>query len=125
MLTFEETKQFYKSPAWQSCRARILRRDQYLCQYDKRYGKLTPAKVVHHILPLEFYPDHKLKAWNLISLSTAAHEKLHNRNGHTLTLEGWRLAEKTAQAQGIKLTNEDKAVCLGMSAINTKPFKRV
>lgn len=120
MLTFNETKQFYKSDTWVKMRARILRRDLYTCQYNKRYGKLVPAKVVHHILPLEYYPEYRLKAWNLISLSTAAHERLHNRNEHTLTIEGWRLAEKTAQAQGIKLTAEDKARCLGMA--NHKPI---
>ena len=115
MLTFEETKQFYKSGSWKLARARVLRRDAYLCQYNKRYGKLTPAKVVHHILPLEFYPQYKLQAWNLISLSTAAHERLHNRNEHTLSLEGWRLMEKTAQRQGIKLTSQDKVICLGLT----------
>lgn len=114
MLTFEETKQFYKSSVWKLLRARVLRRDQYLCQYNKRFGKFTPATVVHHIMPLEFYPEHRLKGWNLISLSNAAHEKMHNRNDHTLTLEGWRLMEKTAQAQGIVLTREDKIICLGL-----------
>lgn len=115
MYSFEETKQFYKSGAWKLQRARVLRRDGYLCQYFKRYGKIKPAKVVHHILPLEFYPEHRLKPWNLISLSNEAHEKLHNRNDHTLTLEGWRLMEKTAQAQGIKLTANDKVICLGLT----------
>ena len=119
MLTFEETKQFYKSSAWKLFRARILRRDAYTCQYSKRYGKLVEAKVVHHILPLEFYPEHRLKAWNLISLSNAAHEKLHNRNSHTLSLEGWRLMEKTAQAQGITLTREDQIICLGLGENDT------
>lgn len=122
MLTFEETKQFYKSPAWKLLRARVLRRDKYICQYNKRYGKVVEAKVVHHILPLEFYPEHRLKQWNLISLSTGAHERLHNRNEHTLTLEGWRLMEKTAQDQGITLTNEDKVICLGLGAVNNKPI---
>lgn len=115
MLTFEETKQFYKSGAWTLARSRILRRDAYLCQYNKRFGKFVPAKVVHHIFPLEFYPQYKLQQWNLISLSNAAHEKLHNRGDHTLSLEGWRLMEKTAQAQGIKLTAQDKVICLGLS----------
>lgn len=115
MLTFEETKQFYKSSAWKLARARALRRDGYICQLNKRYGKAIEAQVVHHILPLEFYPEHRLKPWNLISLSTAAHESLHNRNEHTLTIEGWRLMEKTAQAQGIELTSKDRALCLGLT----------
>ena len=115
MYSFEETKEFYKSSAWKYQRARVLRRDKYICQYNKRFGKLTPAKLVHHILPLEFYPEHRLKPWNLISLSTGAHEKLHNRGDHTLSLEGWRLMEKTAQAQGITLTAEDKVICLGLT----------
>ena len=115
MLTYTDKRKFYDSGNWKMARARVMRRDAYLCQMSKRYGKLRPAKVAHHIFPLELYPEYRLKDWNLISLSNDWHEKMHNRDGHTLSLTGWRLLEKTAARQGIKLTREDKAKCLGMT----------
>lgn len=42
---------FYKLKKWKEKRKRILRRDEYLYQECKRYGKDTPATTVHHIIP--------------------------------------------------------------------------
>lgn len=114
MITNDDKARFYKSKTWQGKRARILRRDGYLCQLSKRYGKFEPARVVHHIFPFEYYPEYKLESWNLISLSVINHERLHVRNGHLLTIAGWRLLEKTAAKQGIILTAQDKYKCLGI-----------
>ncbi|MGK5510479.1 HNH endonuclease, partial [Brevibacillus formosus] len=47
----------YKSRRWKRKRATILRRDQYMCRESKRYGKTEPTTTVHHIYPLEFYPE--------------------------------------------------------------------
>ena len=99
--TMTEDKAFYKSKAWKTKREAILRRDKYQCQYMKRYGKAMEAQHVHHIFPLEYYPEFRLCSWNLISLSTDAHNRMHDRETHELTAEGQRLLEKTARVQGL------------------------
>ena len=52
-----ETNPFYLTPRWQRKRAAILRRDKYLCQECKRYGRFRDAKTVHHIKHLEDAPE--------------------------------------------------------------------
>ena len=78
---------FLKKSRWKNLRNRILRRDKYLCQYFLRYGKNIEATHVHHIFPVEIYPEYKYCDWNLISLSQKAHNIMHVRNSHELTDE--------------------------------------
>lgn len=72
-----------------------MRRDEYKCQLSKRYGKAAPAEVVHHIYPVDEYPEYAYCTWNLISLSRAAHNRLHDRNTNALTSEGIALMRRT------------------------------
>ena len=88
---------------WEKLRAAILKRDGYRSQLASRYGIARPAEVVHHILPVEFFPEYRYKAWNLISVTTAEHNRLHERGTHQLADEGMRLALKTARLQGMDL----------------------
>lgn len=85
----------YKSKRWVHLRERILRRDSYTCQYNKRYGRMVQADTVHHIFPADEYPQYQWEAWNLISLSRDAHNKMHDRDTHELTREGRELLERT------------------------------
>lgn len=87
---------FYDSPRWKRLRARVLKRDGYICQLSKRYGRLEQATTVHHIFPREKYPEYQWEAWNLISVSTEMHDRLHNRQTHQLSAEGERLRVRTA-----------------------------
>lgn len=84
----------YKSRRWKRKRASILRRDQYMCQESKRYGKTEPATTVHHIYPLEFYPELAFVDWNLISLSDKQHNAMHDRITHELTSVGLAWQER-------------------------------
>lgn len=79
------TKDFYKSTKWKRKRNNILKRDDYMCQESKRYGKTVSATTVHHIYPLEYYPELALVDWNLISLSNIKHNSMHDRDTHELT----------------------------------------
>ena len=83
---------FYKTKEWIRKRIVILKRDNYQCRECKRYGKVTPANTVHHILPLHERPDLKLDNRNLISLCEECHEKMHNKFNDTLSKLGeeWR-----------------------------------
>ena len=95
--------EFYLSKKWKKKRSIILRRDGYMCQISKRYGKLVSADVVHHIFPLDEYPEYAFCDWNLVSLSRAAHNKLHDRTTNKLTDVGIDLMVKTAIKHGIVL----------------------
>lgn len=84
----------YTSKQWKLLREKILKRDKYMCQYFKRYGKRIDATMVHHIFPADEYPQWAYKEWNLISLSNEAHEKMHDRISHELTAEGIALQNR-------------------------------
>ena len=92
---------FYKSTKWAEKRNSILRRDRYMCQLSKRYGKMLPAEIVHHIFPRSEFPEYAFESWNLISLTRAKHNELHDRDTDELTEEGAELLRRTARKQGI------------------------
>lgn len=71
------TQEFESSARWKAKRASILRRDKYMCQECRRYGKAVEATVVHHIKPFEDYPELALVDSNLVSLCSACHNKKH------------------------------------------------
>jgi 5-methylcytosine-specific restriction endonuclease McrA len=75
----------YKDMRWIHKRSAILRRDEYLCQESKRYGKSKSATTVHHIYPVELYPELKYEDWNLISLSSEKHNAMHDRVTNEIT----------------------------------------
>lgn len=83
---------YYKKKTWILKRVRIFKRDDYLCRECKRYGKTTAATTVHHINPLEQYPELALVSVNLISFCTCCHDKMHDRTSGILTALGeqWR-----------------------------------
>lgn len=85
----------YESPRWKRLARAVMRRDCYMCQLSKRYGKRVPAEVVHHIFPADEYPEYAYEPWNLIALSRAAHNRLHDRNTDALTAEGVALMRRT------------------------------
>ena len=84
----------YNSVKWKRLAHAIMRRDNYMCQLSKRYGKSVPAEVVHHIYPADEYPEYAYCLWNLISLSRAAHNKVHDHNNVELTDLGRMLMRK-------------------------------
>lgn len=84
----------YTGARWKALAAKAMRRDGYMCQLSKRYGKQVQAEVVHHIYPVDEYPEYAYCLWNLISLSRAAHNRLHDRNTDKLTAEGVALMRR-------------------------------
>lgn len=87
----------YKSARWQKKRAHILKRDGYMCQYFKRYGRHVEATRVHHIYPTRDYPELAWQDWNLISLSASAHELMHDRDTGELSQLGEQLKSRTTR----------------------------
>lgn len=93
----------YKSKRWKKKREAILRRDGYMCQLSKRYGRHVEATTVHHIFPASKYPEYEWCDWNLISLSSSMHNRMHIRGSDELTEEGLRLMYRTAEKFHIKI----------------------
>lgn len=85
----------YETQRWRKKREHILRRDKYICQHFKRYGKRIDANTVHHIYPVSEYPEYAFCDWNLISLSQKAHDMMHNRETGKLTALGEELKWRT------------------------------
>lgn len=85
---------FYRTTKWTKKRANVLRRDEYLCRECKRYGKTTAATTVHHIFPLEHYPQYGMKSSNLYSCCATCHNSFHDRDSHELTDKGMKLLER-------------------------------
>lgn len=97
---------FYKSSKWLSLRESILRRDKYLCQMSKRYGKFLQAEIVHHVFPRDEFPEYEYDPWNLISLTIAEHNRLHDRNTNELTERGIELLRRTALKNNIPIPEQ-------------------
>ena len=88
---------FYTGEKWRRKRLAILKRDGYMDQVERRYGKTKEATIVHHIFPLDEYPGYRLADWNLISVSMATHNRLHDRETDELTELGVELLRRTAR----------------------------
>lgn len=105
-LSLGENMNIYKSKKWKVKRLIILRRDEYLCQESKRYGKSVKATTVHHIFPVEDYPELAYVSENLLSLSDDKHNKMHDRVTGKVTKLGKYWQEKASpllQAKGFDL----------------------
>ena len=103
----------YKSKRWATKRSVILKRDRYMCQWSKRSGRIEPADTVHHIFPVESFPEFALCDWNLISLSAQNHNMMHDRATRALTEEGRILMAETAAARGIDLKDSGVTLIVG------------
>lgn len=99
-------KEIIDSKRWRKLRASVLRRDDYLDREALRFGKRITADTVHHIFPIEFFPEYAFEPWNLISLSRATHNRFHDRTGHYLTSDGLALLDRTARRQGLEISDE-------------------
>lgn len=101
-------QKFYKTTRWRAKREKILRRDGYLCQESKRYGKLIPADTVHHIFPRDEFPEYSLEGFNLISLSAKAHDEMHDRTSGKLSAKGADLLRRTCRKFGMEIPEQYK-----------------
>lgn len=98
----------YESSRWSRLRDKVLKRDNYIDQYLKRYGKIKEANLVHHIFPVEYFPEYRFEEWNLISISKATHNLLHNRNTGELTDKGLELVSTLCRKRNMEIPSRLK-----------------
>lgn len=103
----------YHSKDWKRKREFVLKRDGYQCQLSKAEGLRVEADTLHHIFPVKDYPQYAMATWNLISLSRARHNMLHDRDTDELTEEGVALMRMTARKHGIDLMDEGVTLVMG------------
>lgn len=65
--------------AWQKLRKRKMKSDS-LCEECLKIKRYVNADLIHHIKPVELYPELELVWDNLQSLCNSCHEKKHRRN---------------------------------------------
>lgn len=75
----------YTGKRWERKRAHILRRDGYLCVWCKRYGRAKEASIVHHIKPVDEFPELAYEDSNLVSLCPGCHNKAHPEKSRAAT----------------------------------------
>lgn len=94
----------YDTKRWKHLRESVLRRDGYQDQLELRTGKKVNADTVHHIFPVDMYPQYQWQSWNLISLTNENHELMHNRLTKRLSPLGLKLMREKAEERGIPLS---------------------
>ncbi|MHA5150122.1 HNH endonuclease signature motif containing protein [Oenococcus oeni] len=68
-------EKFYHSKQWQGLRRVVLDKQHYLCQYCLSEGRVTPAKIVDHCVPITFDPSKADDADNLDVICPECHYK--------------------------------------------------
>lgn len=71
--TKAEQTNFYRTRQWSALRQQVLEQQHYLCQYCKANGRVKPAKVVDHIVPVEFDETSKADVDNLATICSSCH----------------------------------------------------
>ncbi|MFC0853114.1 HNH endonuclease [Halalkalibacter oceani] len=77
----KQVNPFYKSTAWLKFRELALLRDNHLCQPCLRQKRITPANTVHHIKPIEDFPELALTLDNVESICPPCHNREHPEKG--------------------------------------------
>lgn len=81
---------FYQRQAWRNKRKEILKRDNNECQVSKSLGEVVTKKlIVHHIKPLEYFPELAMVDSNLITVSHQVHNIIHELNETKFDDEWW------------------------------------
>ena len=71
--------------------------------YLSRYGVLKQAEMVHHIFPVDAFPEYQYELWNLISVTKYTHNQLHDKETDLLSKKGIDLLVSTARKNKIPI----------------------
>lgn len=91
MSTIHNTKR------WKRKSLAIRRKDKYMDVVALRFfNQRREGTMVHHIYPVDEYPEYAFCDWNLITVSAETHNKLENRTTGELTALGKMLQRHTS-----------------------------
>lgn len=77
-ITMKTPDPFYLTTTWKKIRVVVLARDNHICQVCLRdRGRLVPADLVHHVLPIDTHPWLALVLSNLLSVCLPCHNRIH------------------------------------------------
>lgn len=114
-MSVKDKEKFYKTDTWQSLRNRALIRDKYMCQCCKANNKMVNADCVHHIFPIERYPEYADKMWNLMSLCSKCHNEMHNHYTGELSKQGMLFLRSIAAVMNIPVScKESTTLVIGI-----------
>ena len=117
--------EFYKTTKWATIRRSVLVRDKYLCQNCKANNKAVNATCVHHVFPLENYPEYKYEFWNLISLCDKCHDEMHNHFTGDLSKKGMLFLRSVAAVRNIPVTcKKEKILVVGLRGCGKSTYCR-
>lgn len=70
---------FYSSSEWKRLRKKVLRRDDYICQYCSRKGIVKVADLVHHETEIRVDWEKRLDIDNCVAICNTCHEQIHSK----------------------------------------------
>lgn len=86
----------HNTKRWKRKSLQIRRVDKYMDMVALRFwNKRIEGTMVHHIYPVDEYPEYAFCDWNLITVSAETHNKLENRTTGELTALGMELQRRT------------------------------
>lgn len=98
----ERSNKFMTSWTWRTKRKQVLERDGHQCQICNK-----PARIVHHIFPLDEFPEYGMNDWNLVSLCCSCHNRIDSARSE-LSDAGKKMLRDTALKQGVPIPEKYK-----------------
>ena len=102
--------QFYKTNKWAALRNTALIRDKYMCQCCIANNKNVNATCVHHVFPIEQYPQYSYELWNLMSLCDKCHDEMHNHYTGELSRKGMLFLRSLAAVRHITISCKEQTI---------------
>ena len=102
--------QFYKTNKWVALRNSALIRDKYMCQCCIANNKHVNATCVHHVFPIERYPEYAHELWNLMSLCDKCHDEMHNHYTGELSKKGMLFLRSLAAIRHIEISCKEQTI---------------
>lgn len=95
-MGYKKVRKTLKTAKWKKFAERTKRKYSYLCQESLRFGERVEAEMIHHIFPVDNFPELEFVSWNVIPVTFKKHETFHDRTNDEITKIGkiWQRKRK-------------------------------